>query len=168
MSDHLSLTIAGRSIGDEHPCFVIAEAGINHNGDVALAAELEPVDGVAEAIDRIDLDRCVASSSEPEKIRSSLAQTGLLALFDGRIYSAHEVKHGKPAPDLFLHAADALGISPKHCAVVEDTIVGVQAARAAGMTAAGYCAHSSEEAMLSAGAKPFTSMAELPALLGVR
>jgi beta-phosphoglucomutase-like phosphatase (HAD superfamily) len=66
--------------------------------DAALAAELEPVAGVAEAIARIPVERCVASSGAPEKIRFTLGHTGLLHLFEGRIFSAHEVEHGKPAP----------------------------------------------------------------------
>jgi HAD superfamily hydrolase (TIGR01509 family) len=133
--------------------------------DAALAADLQPIPGIADAIQRIRLQRCVASSSEPEKIRFSLAHTGLLELFDGRIFSAHEVRRGKPAPDLFLHAASAMGVSPQSCAVVEDTIVGVEAANAAEMSAFGYCAHFSAEAMAAAGATPFDSMATLPRLL---
>jgi HAD superfamily hydrolase (TIGR01509 family) len=167
----------GRRLDDS---FAVIEARLGHplppdfisdyraRRDAALAAELEPVQGVAEAIDRIHLKRCVASSSEPEKIRASLAHTGMLGLFDGRIYSAHEVKRGKPAPDLFLHAATEMGVVPARCAVVEDTIIGVEAARAANMSAFGYCGYSAEEAMLSAGATPFASMATLPALLGSR
>jgi HAD superfamily hydrolase (TIGR01509 family) len=133
--------------------------------DAALAAELQPVSGIAEAIDRIPLERCVASSSGPEKIRASLAHTGLLELFEDRIFSAQEVERGKPAPDLFLHAAVEMGVAPRRCAVVEDTIVGVQAALAAGMSAFGYCAYFAADEMASNGATPFDSMARLPELL---
>jgi HAD superfamily hydrolase (TIGR01509 family) len=133
--------------------------------DAALAATLEPVAGIAEAIDRIPLERCVASSSEPGKIRANLEHTGLLHLFDGRLFSAHDVERGKPAPDLFLHAAAELRVEPQACAVVEDTIVGVEAARAAGMSAFGYCGHFPPATMRGAGAVPFETMADLPALL---
>ena len=136
--------------------------------DAALAVELEPVHGIAEAIDRIPLERCVASSSEPEKITASLTHTGLLDLFDGRIYSAHEVERGKPAPDLFRHAALEMGVAPERCAVIEDTIVGVRAARAAHMSAFGYCTYFAEKTMLSAGATPFSSMTMLSGLLAHR
>ena len=74
----------------------------------AFAAELEPVDGVADAVDAIQaagLATCVASSGDLGKIRRNLAKTGLLDRFDGRLFSADDVEHGKPAPDLFLHAA---------------------------------------------------------------
>jgi HAD superfamily hydrolase (TIGR01509 family) len=131
----------------------------------SIAAELQPIQGIAEAIERIPLERCVASSSGPDKIRATLAQTGLLDFFDGRIFSAHEVERGKPAPDLFLHAASKMGVAPQSCAVIEDTIVGVEGARAAGMSAFGFCAHFTAEVMTDAGATPFGSMAELPGLL---
>jgi HAD superfamily hydrolase (TIGR01509 family) len=134
--------------------------------DAALAAELEPVAGVAEAIARLPVDRCVASSGTPEKIRFTLGHTGLLHLFEGRIFSAHEVENGKPAPDLFLHAAQVMGHTPERCAVVEDTIVGIQAARAAGMRALGYAGHFDVAVLAAAGAEPFESMDELPALVG--
>ena len=134
--------------------------------DAALAAELEPVAGAAEALARIPLARCVASSGTPEKIRFTLEHTGLLELFEGRIFSAHEVERGKPAPDLFLHAAERMGVEPSRCAVVEDTIVGIEAATAAGMAAFGYCGHFDAETIAAAGARPFESMRELPGLLG--
>ena len=113
-------------------------------------------------------ERCVASSSEPYKIRANLERTGLLELFDGRLFSAHQVQRGKPAPDLFLRAADELGVDPGACAVVEDTAVGVQAALAAGMRAFGYCGHFPRETMRAAGAVPFEAMAELPPMLARR
>ena len=135
--------------------------------DAALAAELQPVAGIAEAIARIPVARCVASSGAPEKTRFTLGHTGLLELFEGRIFSGQEVEHGKPAPDLFLHAAERMGFDPSRCAVVEDTLVGVEAARAAGMTAFGYCGHFAAETMTAAGAQPFSSMTALPELLGL-
>jgi HAD superfamily hydrolase (TIGR01509 family) len=134
--------------------------------DAALAAELQPIPGVADAIARIPLERCVASSGAPEKIRFTLGHTGLLELFEGRIFSAHEVEHGKPAPDLFLHAAASMRVEPARCAVVEDTLVGIEAAVAAGMAAFGLCGHFDAETITAAGARPFQAMAELPGLLG--
>jgi HAD superfamily hydrolase (TIGR01509 family) len=77
---------------------------------------------------------CVASSGPPEKIATSLALTGLLPFFTGRVFSSYDVGSWKPDPGLFLHAARALGVAPEHCAVVEDSLFGVQAGLAAGMT----------------------------------
>ena len=129
----------------------------------AFETELAPVAGVEEALARIDLPSCVASSGPPEKIRWTLGHTGLLERFRGRIFSATEVEHGKPAPDLFLHAATTMGWEPAVCVVVEDSRAGVQAALAAGMTAFGYAAVT--PAAQLEGALVFTDMAELPALL---
>ncbi|MEO5940906.1 MAG: HAD-IA family hydrolase [Candidatus Limnocylindrales bacterium] len=107
----------------------------------AFAAELEPVEGIVDAVDAVQASgvaTCVASSGDHGKIRRNLAKTGLLDRFDGRIFSADDVIHGKPAPDLFLHAAAAMGVGPVRCAVVEDSRHGVAAARAAGMRAFAY------------------------------
>lgn len=95
--------------------------------------ELKPIPGIQETLDRLDGPRCVASSSQPERIRLSLTITGLIDTLEPHIYSASMVKNGKPAPDLFLHAAASMGVPPERCIVVEDSPAGVQAAKAAGM-----------------------------------
>jgi HAD superfamily hydrolase (TIGR01509 family) len=130
----------------------------------ALEAELRPVDGVVEALDAIDAPTCVASSGEHHKMRLTLGVTGLWERFEGRIFSATEVEHGKPAPDLFLHAAERMGAAPERCAVVEDSPFGVEAALAAGMRALGYAGGVSTAAALG-DAEVFSDMRELPALL---
>ena len=97
---------------------------------------------------------------------TTLGATGLLARFSGRIFSAVDVERGKPAPDIFLHAASSSGVQPHDCAVIEDSPAGVTAGVAAGMTVFGYCAHTLERRLLAAGAHyTFNSMAKLPALL---
>ena len=101
-------------------------------------AELQPVAGVRDAILAISGARCVASSSTPARLRLSLELTGLLTLFDPRIFSATQVERGKPAPDLFLLAAGTCGVVPRDCIVVEDSPAGVRAAQAAGMPAIGF------------------------------
>lgn len=124
----------GRDVGPEWEAF---------SGEYLrlFAAELRPVDGVAAAVDAIQAAgyaTCVASSGEHEKIRRNLALTGLRERFGERIFSGEDVEHGKPAPDLFLHAAAAMGVAPARCAVIEDSRHGVAAARAAGMWAFAY------------------------------
>ncbi|MFJ1617469.1 HAD family hydrolase [Streptomyces sp. NPDC088249] len=104
----------------------------------AVDAELVAVDGIHEALAALTLPTCVASSGSHEKMRHTLIRTGLHAHFEGRIFSAGEVAHGKPAPDLFLHAARRMGVAPAACVVVEDSKYGVQAARSAGMRSLGY------------------------------
>jgi HAD superfamily hydrolase (TIGR01509 family) len=104
----------------------------------AFEAELQPVAGIRDALARVSLPVCVASSSPPERLRFKLELTGLYGRFAGHIFSAAEVPNGKPAPDLFLHAARQMGVEPAGCVVVEDSRYGVQAGRAAGMDVLGY------------------------------
>jgi HAD superfamily hydrolase (TIGR01509 family) len=130
-----------------------------------FARELRPVPGVVGALDRIAMPSCVASSGPHHKMAVTLRQTGLWERFDGRIFSASEVEHGKPAPDLFLHAARRMGFDPATTAVVEDSVPGIEAARAAGMRALAFARHTDAELLAAAGGEPFEDMAELPGLL---
>jgi HAD superfamily hydrolase (TIGR01509 family) len=95
--------------------------------------ELKPIPGMRQTLEALDMPRCVASSSQPDRIRLSLAVTGLLELLEPHIYSATMVKRGKPFPDLFLHAARDMGAAPADCVVVEDSPAGIAAAKSAGM-----------------------------------
>lgn len=131
----------------------------------AFETELRPVPGVTEALERIDLPDCVASNGPLHKMEITLRLTGLWNRFKGRIFSADEVAAGKPAPDLFLHAARMMGFDPATTAVVEDSLLGVQAARAAGMEVFAFASHSTSEVLAGAGGVPFTDMAQLPGLL---
>ena len=101
-------------------------------------AELQPIPGIEGALSQLETPFCVASSSQPERIALSLRVTGLLPHFEGRLFSATMVRHGKPAPDLFLYAAAAMGHPPGATVVIEDSPVGIAAARAAGMRALGF------------------------------
>lgn len=134
----------------------------------AFAADLRPVDGIAEALDCIELPSCVASSGTHEKMRYTLGLTGLYDRFEGRIFSATEVARGKPHPDLFLYAAERMGVEPHACVVVEDSINGVRAARAAGMKVLAYGGGVTPAAKLEgAHTTVFEDMRDLPALLEV-
>ena len=141
------------------------EARLRARTEQALRRDLSEVRGVREAIAAIGLPYCVASSGEHAKMRLTLGLTGLLPLFAGRLFSATEVVRGKPAPDLFLHAARCMGARPSRSVVVEDSVVGVQAAVAAGMQVFGYAALSDPSRLALAGAMVFRDMAELPGLL---
>ncbi|BAL87767.1 putative haloacid dehalogenase-like hydrolase [Actinoplanes missouriensis 431] len=132
----------------------------------AVDAELTAVDGIEEALGRITAPTCVASSGTPEKLRHTLGRTGLYPHFAGRIFSATEVPRGKPAPDLFLHAAARMGVSPQGCVVVEDSQYGVQAARAAGMRCLAYAGGlTAADRLQGPGTIVFDDMRDLPALL---
>ena len=132
----------------------------------ALAAEVQAVHGIEAVLDSLQVPYCVASSGSHAKMATTLGATGLLPRFSGRIFSATDVARGKPAPDIFLHAASRCGVQPRDCAVIEDSPAGVAAGVAAGMTVYGYCACTHEPRLLEAGAHyTFNSMAKLPALL---
>ncbi len=131
----------------------------------AFRSELRPVAGVLDALEEIELPTCIASSGSLEKMRFTLGLTGLWHRFAGRIYSGDEVPRGKPAPDLFLHAAASMGAEPSRCVVVEDSPFGVAGARAAGMSVLGYAPDGRAEQLAREGARTFESMAELPGLL---
>lgn len=137
----------------------------------AFARELEPVAGVAAMLAALPYRRCVASSGSLQKIRTTLGLTGLLALFEPHLYSAAMVPRGKPAPDLFLHAAREMGVRPAAAVVVEDAAPGIRAARAAGMrvlgfAGGGHCRDDTATQLTQAGADAvFTRMSELPSLL---
>jgi HAD superfamily hydrolase (TIGR01509 family) len=135
----------------------------------AYKTALRPVDGIVEALDAIDVPVCVASSSGHDNLRYKLELTGLYERFAGHIFSATEVANGKPAPDLFLHAASRMGADPADCAVVEDSRYGVQAARAAGMDVFGYAGGLTPRDVLE-GARTivFDDMRTLPKLLARR
>lgn len=100
----------------------------------AFDRDLVAMEGVEAVLDRLGVPFCLATSSSPERLAFSMARTGLGARFDGRSVTASEVARGKPAPDLFLHAAARFGAAPARCLVIEDSRAGLRAARAAGMT----------------------------------
>src|SRR6478735_811247 len=130
-----------------------------------LGWELELDDIVERFVGKSEA-HCVASSGSHEKMRRTLGKTGLLRRFQGRIYSATEVANGKPAPDLFLHAAASLGAAPRRCAVVEDSAYGVQAARAAGMHVFAYAGGVTPASRLAGpGTTVFSDMRQLPELI---
>jgi len=130
----------------------------------AFKADPRPVPGVREAALALPGRRCVASSSGHGYLREVLAAAGLADLFE-RMFSSREVARGKPAPDLFLHAAASLGVTPERCLVIEDSPAGVEAAVAAGIAVLGYAARTSAEALASRGAVTFDAMPALPGLL---
>ncbi|MFF1520425.1 HAD family hydrolase [Streptomyces sp. NPDC058305] len=135
----------------------------------AVDADLAPVEGLPEALDALTLPTCIASSGSHDKMRHTLGRTGLYERFAGRIFSATEVSHGKPAPDLFLHAARQMGVDPAACVVVEDSQPGVRAARAAGMRSFGYAGGlTPAERLEGPDTVVFYDMRKLPTLIAER
>jgi HAD superfamily hydrolase (TIGR01509 family) len=131
--------------------------------------ELVPVPGVIDALEQLEQTgtlMCVASSGSHDKMGFTLGLTGLLDRFEGRIFSADEVENGKPAHDVFLHAAEKMGVPPDRCAVVEDSVSGVTAALAAQMAVFAFAGGVTGASSLSLGSVVvFDDMRALPGLL---
>jgi HAD superfamily hydrolase (TIGR01509 family) len=100
--------------------------------------QLKAIDGIPELLKKIDLPMAVASGSDPDRLQLTLSIVGLYDQLMPHVYSADLVSNGKPAPDIFLYAANQLGIVPEHCLVIEDSENGVRAGRAAGMPVIGF------------------------------
>ncbi|KPI30953.1 HAD-superfamily hydrolase, subfamily IA, variant 3 [Actinobacteria bacterium OV320] len=134
----------------------------------AFERELEPVAGAEDVLAKLAADGvpyCVASSGSHERIRVGHRKTGLDRWFeDARIFSSQDVGKGKPAPDLFLHAARRMGVAPERCVVVEDSPLGVRAAVAAGMDVYGFTAMT-PAAKLAGATQLFSDLGQLPDLL---
>jgi HAD superfamily hydrolase (TIGR01509 family) len=133
-----------------------------------LAESVQPIAGVATVLDALadaGMAVCVASSAIHERIRITLTKAGLIDRFEGRMFSAEDVASGKPAPDLFLHAAAELGVAPSRCAVVEDAPAGVAAADAADMVVFAYAALTPRHLLAGASGGLFDDMIQLPDLL---
>jgi HAD superfamily hydrolase (TIGR01509 family) len=135
------------------------------------AGDLRAIANVSETIAAIDLPKCVASSGTPEKIRHGLICADLYDVLAPHIFSATQVKRGKPAPDLFLFAAEQMRTSPARCIVIEDSVPGVTGALAAGMRVLGFhggshCRPGHADKLCAAGAVTiFDDMRHLPALI---
>jgi HAD superfamily hydrolase (TIGR01509 family) len=125
-----------KTIGRLDPAQFSAElrAGVR----AAFLSALCPIEGVSSVLEGLHTPHCVASSSDVDRVSFSLSLTGLASHFDGRLYTSQMVERGKPAPDLFLHAAERMQADPSRTLVIEDSISGVRAGKAAGMTVWGF------------------------------
>jgi HAD superfamily hydrolase (TIGR01509 family) len=152
--------LSGKPVPPEAVVEYIAER------DRVLRERVRAVDGIREVLEELTIPFCIASSGGYDKMGITLGATGLMPLFEGRLFSATEVPRGKPAPDIFLFAAERMGMKPQRTVVVEDTVSGVRAGCAAGMTVLGYVDLTPAAKLVDAGASTtFTHMRELPALL---
>jgi HAD superfamily hydrolase (TIGR01509 family) len=160
--------MAERDLGAKLPANFLDE--LTRDIIAAFEHELKGVDGVREALAELGGGAvCIASSSSLERTRASLRIVGYTRLFEPNLFSAAEVAHGKPAPDLFLHAAERMGAKPADCLVIEDSEPGVTAAARAEMTVFGFLggghivgrAHG-ERLSAAGAAQVFDDMSELP------
>ena len=128
--------------------------------------ELQPVPHIHDLMESLTVPICVASNGTRDEITLRLKVAGLTHYFGKSIFSGMEVPRPKPAPDVYLAAAHSFDTDPSRCVVIEDSVLGVTAAVAAGMRVYGYATFNSSEALRSAGAIPFTSMLEMKEILG--
>lgn len=156
----------GRPLGADWPERVRTET------EAAFDQGVRPIPGAEDAIRAVagaGLACCVASSGRFSKMRKSLGRAGLLHYFESVLFSAEQVQRGKPAPDLFLFAAERMGVAPAACIVIEDSVPGVRAGLAAGMRVLAYAGDpmSVKSGLIETGVSAFVDMADLPRLLGL-
>ena len=131
----------------------------------SMATDLQAIEGVQSALESIRTAKCVASNGPLNKMQLTLGVTGLRRFFGDALFSAYEVQSWKPDPGLFLHAAQAMDVLPARCVVVEDSVHGALAARAAGMPVFGYSPTQEAERFEEVGAQCFDKMSDLPSLI---
>ncbi|WP_291299127.1 HAD family phosphatase [Elioraea sp.] len=135
----------------------------------AMATEVVPIPGSAGAIAAVramGLGHAVGSNSSRAELAAKLARLGLDGIFDGRVVSYEDVAAGKPAPDIWLRCAALVGVEPARCVVIEDSVTGVRAGRAAGMRVLGYAPNGAAAALAAEGAEPFARMDALADIIG--
>ena len=182
--DECMRTFVGKTLKDEAALIEVRTgqrltdawlAQFRERRNAALTLDLRVVEGAVDAVGHIYrmLAGRIACASGADRIKVELQLTkcGLMPYFQGRVFSGHETPRSKPAPDVYLAAAEAIGVAPTRCVVIEDTVTGVAAGIAAGATVFGYsppgAGHDAPRALRDAGASLiFTRMQELPALLG--
>ena len=158
-------TELGRALSDDYTVHLKSEI------DRIFGAQLQPMPRLKDMLSNLTQTVCVASSGTPTRIRSSLTTTNLIDHFAPHLFSAAEVARGKPAPDLFLHAAAQMGVAPHRCLVIEDSVAGVTAGLAADMTVLGFtggshCRPGHADVLRALGAHAvFDDMAQLPELI---
>ena len=137
------------------------EAAYREQVDVLFKSSLEVFPNVYEVLKAIEVKTCIASSGPRNKIFSALEKTGLDSIFAERIFSSYDIEKWKPDPSLFLHAASEMGTSPKSCLVVEDSPVGIEAAKSAGMIPLHFC----DKTSAISGVENFNAYTEFAAKL---
>jgi beta-phosphoglucomutase-like phosphatase (HAD superfamily) len=168
----LSLPAVAAKLADEVGTH-IAVADIQAAVDSALSSGVQEVPGASRIVRGAlvrDLPICVASSGSVEKMQMTLGQTGLLPLFKGRLFSTAQVRQGKPAPDIFLHAAEQLRVDITRSVVIEDSLAGIRAGVASGARVIALCRDpfASPEAARSEGAIPVSSLDEAMHHMGLK
>ena len=131
----------------------------------AFKTDLKPIKGVHDLLERISIPVGVASSGPVEKIKLNLTTTNLIDYFDDNIFSCYEIGSWKPEPEIYLNAAKKMGFKPGECVVIEDSLAGVQSAKAGGFNVFGFTNGKNKNSLEELGATVFSDMGELGKLL---
>lgn len=127
--------------------------------------EIQPIEGVKEVLEQLEIPFCVASSGPESKIRLNLELTGLLEYFTNKIFSCYTIGKWKPDPSIFIWASETMGFKPEECLIIEDSIIGIEAAINGGFDVFGYTAHDYRDELHKKATKTFREMLILPDLL---
>ncbi len=127
----------------------------------AFKEEIQPIDGIKDVLENIQVPFCVASSGPENKIEFNLEVTGLLPYFKNKIFSCYAIQKWKPEPDIFLWAAKTMGFKPEECLVIEDSLSGVRAAKSGGFDVFGFTAHDYNNELAAEATKTFNKMSSL-------
>lgn len=133
----------------------------------AFKTDIKPLNGIPELLKKIKVPVGVASSGPVEKIRLNLTTTNLIHFFGENIFSSYEIGSWKPDPQIYLHAAKKMGFKPEECAVIEDSLPGIQAAKAGGFDVFGFATEKSKILFKEAGAIVFSNLSDLARLLAI-
>lgn len=131
----------------------------------AFRKDIQPINGIKDVVQSLNVPFCVASSGPENKIRLNLEITGLLPFFEGNIFSCYVIQKWKPEPDIFLWAAKTMGFIPSECLVIEDSVSGVKAAKTGGFDVYGYTEHDYNNELEALATKTFGSMDDLLGML---
>ncbi len=135
------------------------------NSFEAFRKDIQPIKGIKDVLQNLDVPFCVASSGPENKIRLNLEITGLLPFFEGNIFSCYAIQKWKPEPDIFLWAAKTMGFKPSECLVIEDSVSGVMAAKTGGFDVFGYTEHDYNNELEALATKTFDKMDKLLEML---
>jgi HAD superfamily hydrolase (TIGR01509 family) len=141
------------------------EADYRTNTFKAFKENIQPIKGIKDVLDHLNLPFCVASSGPENKIRLNLEVTGLLPYFENKIFSCYTIQKWKPEPDIFLWAAKTMGFEPHECLVIEDSVSGVKAAKKGGFDVFGYTEHDYKNELIALADKTFDDMTKLLPLI---
>ena len=133
----------------------------------AFKTDIKPINGIPELLKKIKVPVGVASSGPLEKIRLNLTTTNLIHFFGENIFSSYEIESWKPDPEIYLHAAKKMGFKPNECAVIEDSLPGIQAAKAGGFDVFGFATEKYKTTFEESGATVFSVISDLYQLLGI-